>query len=70
MFLTLKATCSRRAHVMLTRFHLKDVVPEVLVGRKVRVFWPDDVLWYSGTISAYNEDTAKHTVSPNALGSA
>lgn len=33
-----------------------------LVGRQVRVLWPDDAAWYLGTVTHYNEHTGEHTV--------
>ena len=41
---------------------LANVEPEFLIGRNVRVFWPDDALWYSGAVTAYNPYTLQHTV--------
>eukprot|EP00959_Pyramimonas_sp_CCMP1952_P396343 8304118-Pyramimonas_sp.AAC.1 len=43
-------------------YHLKYVVPEVLVGRRVRIYWPDDQCWYSGKLTSYNLETGQHTV--------
>ena len=41
---------------------LGSVEPRFLLGRKVRVYWPDDSLWYSGEVAAFNPYTLQHTV--------
>ncbi len=39
------------------------LAPELLVGRKLRVYWPDDDGWYLGTVVSYNAQTGQHKVS-------
>ena len=39
------------------------VCPHALVGRTVRVLWPDDDAWYCGRVEAYQPVTGKHRVS-------
>jgi hypothetical protein len=38
------------------------VAPQALVGRQVRVLWPEDEAWYLGTVAAYDPAAAEHTV--------
>ena len=36
--------------------------PHALLGARIAVYWPDDALFYLGTISAYKSKTRRHTV--------
>ena len=36
--------------------------PEVWVGQKCKVFWPDDTEWYDATVRAYDRSNGKHNV--------
>jgi hypothetical protein len=36
--------------------------PEALVGRLVRVLWPDEEAWFMGTITDYSPADGKHKV--------
>ncbi|KAK9809202.1 hypothetical protein WJX72_011258 [[Myrmecia] bisecta] len=36
--------------------------PEALVGRRMRVYWPDDDGWFLGTATEYFPDTGKHKI--------
>ncbi|KAL0042492.1 hypothetical protein WJX79_001550 [Trebouxia sp. C0005] len=36
--------------------------PEALVGRKLRVYWPEDDGWFLGTVAHYNAQTGQHRV--------
>ena len=38
------------------------MLPEVAVGRLIRVFWPDEDAWFLGTVAAYDSTTGKHEV--------
>ncbi|KAL3130595.1 hypothetical protein ABBQ38_008399 [Trebouxia sp. C0009 RCD-2024] len=38
------------------------VAPQALVGRKLRVYWPDDDGWYLGTVAHFDPRTAQHKV--------
>lgn len=38
------------------------LAPEALVGRQLRVLWPDDEAWYLGTATAYDPATGRHQV--------
>jgi hypothetical protein len=38
--------------------------PEQLVGRQVRVLWPDDDAWYLGNVVGYDVGSGMHRVSP------
>lgn len=46
--------------------HRHDVVlklsPEALVGRQLRVHWPDDEAWFLGTVTQYFPETGQHQV--------
>ena len=42
--------------------------PQALVGRSLRVFWPDDEAWYLGTVTAYDSSTGRHQVRPCWVG--
>ena len=33
-----------------------------LVGKRVRVYWPDDKKWYSGQVKAFDSVTLEHLV--------
>ena len=33
-----------------------------MVGRRIRVFWPDDARYYVGHVSQYNSTKGKHRV--------
>ena len=35
---------------------------QALVGRRVRVYWEDDHVFFEGTVSAYDSATQKHTI--------
>ncbi|KXZ51594.1 hypothetical protein GPECTOR_12g558 [Gonium pectorale] len=35
---------------------------EQLVGREVRVLWPDEEAWFCGRVTRYDEETGRHTV--------
>lgn len=43
------------------------LAPETLVGRKLRVYWPDDDGWYLGTVVQYSAQTGQHKVSLQLL---
>ncbi len=36
--------------------------PEALVGRKLRVYWPEDDGWFLGAVAHYNAQTGQHRV--------
>ncbi|DBA66045.1 TPA: hypothetical protein ACH3X2_003050 [Trebouxia sp. C0005] len=36
--------------------------PEALVGRKLRVYWPEDDGWFLGTVAHYSAQTGQHRV--------
>lgn len=38
------------------------VAPQALVGRKLRVYWPDDDGWYLGTVVLFDPQTGQHKV--------
>ena len=38
--------------------------PAALIGRKLRVYWPDDDGWYLGTAVEYLPQTGQHKVCP------
>lgn len=42
------------------------IAPEALVGRQIRVYWPEDDAWYLGTVGHY--DPAAHTHQVRAQG--
>ena len=35
---------------------------ESIVGRAVRILWPEDDAWFSGTIESYDSTSGQHTV--------
>ena len=37
---------------------------QTLVGRNVKIFWPDDDAWYMGRVTAFDEATGQHHVGP------
>lgn len=41
---------------------LSNTVEDELVGKRVRVFWPDDEEWYFGNVIDYSSDDGKHMV--------
>lgn len=36
--------------------------PEAMVGRELRVLWPEDNAWFSGTVDSYDSTSGKHKV--------
>ena len=38
------------------------VEPTALVGRQIRVLWPEDDAWYLARVTAYDPATAEHMV--------
>ena len=38
------------------------VSPEAMIGREVRVLWPADDAWFSGTVDSYNSSSGQHRV--------
>lgn len=40
-----------------------EVDPQQLVGRSLRVLWPDDEAWYLGTVTSFDPATGRHHVS-------
>ena len=40
----------------------KRIGREALVGRRMKVWWPDDKAWYAGEIRRFSADTGKYTV--------
>eukprot|EP00955_Chlamydomonas_euryale_P048453 353973-Chlamydomonas_euryale.AAC.3 len=42
---------------------------KALLGRAVRVLWPDDAAWYLGTVALYDESTGEHEVRFEVWGS-
>ena len=46
------------------------VSAESIVGRAVRILWPEDDAWFSGTIESYDSRSGQHTVGHFALLSA
>ena len=38
-----------------------------IVGRAVRILWPEDDAWFSGTIESYDSTSGQHTVGHFAL---
>ena len=40
---------------------------ESIVGRAVRILWPEDDAWFSGTIESYDNTSGQHTVGQFAL---
>lgn len=36
---------------------------EDVVGKSVRVYWPDEDAWFPGEVEAYDPDTGQHKVS-------
>lgn len=38
------------------------ITAEALVGRQVRMLWPQDSAWFLGSVSSYNTDDGKHEV--------
>lgn len=42
---------------------VRDVDADALVGRQVRVLWPEDEAWYLGIIASFDDRTGKHHVS-------
>ncbi|KAF5742713.1 histone-lysine N-methyltransferase ATX2-like [Tripterygium wilfordii] len=44
------------------RLSYDDVNPKSFIGLQCKVFWPFDVEWYSGNVSAYNPETNHHQV--------
>ena len=51
---------------MVVLVHSMDVAlsmnPQAMVGRDVRVFWPDDEAWYQGTVTSYDPPSGQHHV--------
>ena len=43
---------------------------ESIVGTAVRILWPEDDAWFSGTIESYNSTSGQHTVGQSAFLSA
>ena len=41
--------------------------PTALIGRKLRVYWPDDDGWYLGTAAEYTAQSGQHKVHTPAL---
>ena len=39
------------------------MAPGALVGRQVRVLWPEDDAWFLGEVSTYDPATGQHRVS-------
>ncbi len=39
-----------------------DVGPAALVGRQVRVFWPEDIAWYLGRVASFDVEECTHRV--------
>lgn len=35
---------------------------EALIGRQVKIFWPEDDAWYSGEVVAYDDIYGRHHV--------
>ncbi|CAM6117172.1 unnamed protein product [Calypogeia fissa] len=40
----------------------KGATPESLIGKRLKVFWPLDKVWYAGKIRAYNQSSGSHTI--------
>lgn len=38
------------------------IAPEALVGRDIRVYWPEDDAWYLGTVGQYDQTAHTHQV--------
>ncbi|BDA44310.1 probable histone-lysine N-methyltransferase TRX1 [Coccomyxa sp. Obi] len=38
------------------------IAAEALVGRQVRVLWPEDAAWFLGSVGSYNTEDGKHEV--------
>ena len=38
------------------------ISPEALVGRQIRVYWPEDDAWYLGTVGQYDPVACSHQV--------
>ena len=36
--------------------------PAALVGRQVRVFWPEDIAWYLGRVASFDVEGSTHRV--------
>ena len=43
---------------------------ESMVGKTVRILWPEDDAWFSGTIESYDSTSGQHTVGQSASLSA
>lgn len=39
------------------------LAPEQLVGRELRVLWPDEEAWFCGRVTKYMPEQGTHTVS-------
>ena len=44
------------------RLDVTKIDPEALVGRTLRVYWPDDDGWYLGRVAQYSPQTGQHQV--------
>eukprot|EP00854_Cymbomonas_tetramitiformis_P028023 gene28023-34660_t len=51
---------NKRRH--FREWDLTHVDPWALLGRNVRLWWPEDEVWYSGEVGDYDPATRKHTV--------
>ncbi|GFH06762.1 DNA mismatch repair protein [Haematococcus lacustris] len=40
----------------------KDNKAAEVVGRRIKVFWPQEGTWFEGSISRYDQDKGKHRV--------
>lgn len=42
------------------------LAPAALIGRKLRVYWPEDDGWFLGTVVQYDAHMGQHKVYPEA----
>ena len=57
------STCRFQHMVAMHRFDVAiRTAPQLLAGRKLRVYWPDDDGWYLGTVTHFDAETGKHKV--------
>jgi len=49
-------------HLFLEVDAVRCFLPEEMVGKQLRVYWPDDDVWYLGEVMSYNPANAEHLI--------
>ena len=57
---SLNLSRQQRALTRFSVFLLLRFCNECMIGKKVRVFWPVDESWYTGTVQKYDSSTGEH----------